>query len=159
MAPYLDESLGAMLPMFNESDPVKPKPTKLTYKPGHSTVQNHDDYEYEDLRPCFPDVHWPALTTVPYQDKGLQGRLDFGYLLDSASDVFDYSPKIGTEVEGVRLVQLTNIQKDDLARLIATRGVVFFRNQGDFDVEAQRELGRYFGTLHKASVSIFHTLQ
>lgn len=39
--------------------------------------------------------------------------------------------------------------KNDLARLISTRGVVFFRNQKDFDIEAQRKLGSYFGTLHK----------
>ncbi|OJD24748.1 hypothetical protein ACJ73_03889 [Blastomyces percursus] len=40
-------------------------------------------------------------------------------------------------------------QRNDLARLIATRRVVFFRDQDDFDIEAQRDLGRYFGTLHR----------
>jgi sulfonate dioxygenase len=44
---------------------------------------------------------------------------------------------------------LSDAQKNDLVRLISTRGVVFFRNQDDFDIEAQRELGRYFGTLHR----------
>jgi sulfonate dioxygenase len=126
------------------------KPNSLNYTPGRSLVEKHDDtYEYEDLRPRFPDVHWPALTEVPYLDKGLLGDPQFKNLLSAATDVFDYSPKIGTEVHGVDLANLTDAQKNDLARLIATRGVVFFRNQKNFDIEAQKKLGSYFGSLHK----------
>ena len=119
------------------------------YTPGLVPVASHDHYEHDDLRPRFPDLHWPPLTEVSYDDRGLQGRPDFGRLLDAASDVFDYTPKIGTEVQGIRLSQLTDAQKDDLARLVAVRGVVFFRQQDDFTIEHQRQLGQYFGTLHK----------
>jgi len=86
---------------------------------------------------------------VPYTDKGINGDPNFKNLLSSATDVFDYNPKIGTEIHGVRLSQLTDAQKDDLARLIAVRGVVFFRNQDDFDIEAQRGLIKHYGTLHR----------
>ncbi|KAI9884950.1 MAG: hypothetical protein M1823_003264 [Watsoniomyces obsoletus] len=119
------------------------------YTPGLTPVTNHEDYEHQDLLPTFPNVHWPDLIEVPYHDRGLYGDPAFRRLLDAASDVFDYTPKIGTEVSGVRLSQLTDAQKDDLARLVAVRGVVFFRDQDDFDIDAQRALGRYFGTLHK----------
>ena len=85
----------------------------------------------------------------PHQDRGLFGDPKFRHLLAEATNIIDYNPKIGTEVSGVRLVSLTDLQKDDLARLIATRGVVFFRNQHGFDIEAQRQLGNYLGTLHK----------
>lgn len=119
------------------------------YTPGLTPVTHHDEYAHEDLLPTFPNIHWPDLTEVPYHDRGLQGDPGFRRLLDAASDVFDYTPKIGTEVSGVRLSQLTDAQKDDLARLVAVRGVVFFRDQDDFDIEDQRALGRYFGTLHK----------
>ena len=92
---------------------------------------------------------------MPYHDKGLQGHPDFHNLLKDATDVFDYNPRIGTEVHGVNLAKLTDAQKDDLALLIANRGVVFFRNQIDFDIEAQRRLGQYYGTLHRhATTSI-----
>ena len=122
----------------------------VDYVPGRTVVEKHDDtYEFEHLRPNFPVLHWPALTEVPYNDKGLLGDPEFKNLLGSATDVFDYNPKIGTEVHGVDLAKLTDAQKNDLARLIATRGVVFFRNQVNFDIQAQRELGKYFGTLHK----------
>ena len=129
--------------------PIKLEAQSINYKPGQTAVDDHDNYAHDDLRPSFPDIHWPPLTEVPYHDKGLQGHPQFHNLLASATEVFDYNPKIGTEINGINLAKLTNPQKDDLARLIATRGVVFFRNQTDFGIEAQRELGQYFGTIHK----------
>jgi hypothetical protein len=119
------------------------------YEPGRVEPLSDEDNTYDHLRPSFPEVHWKALEETPYEDKGLLGDPRFRNLLDAADEVFDYVPKIGTELTGIRLSQLTDAQKNDLARLVATRGVVFFRNQADFDIEAQRELGRYFGTLHR----------
>jgi sulfonate dioxygenase len=125
------------------------KPTH-SYVPGRTVVQKHDDtYAYEDLRPRFPELHWPAYTEIPYVDKGQLGDANFKNLLADATDVFDYNPKIGTEVHGIDLANITDAQKNDLARLIATRGVVFFRNQKNFGIDEQRELGQYFGELHK----------
>lgn len=121
----------------------------LEYEPGRTAVESRDVDEYEALRPSFPKLHWEPLTEVPYHDRGLQGDARFRNLLGSATDVFDYNPKIGTEIHGVNLAKLTDAQKNDLARLIAVRGVVFFRNQTDLDIGAQRELGAYFGKLHK----------
>lgn len=126
----------------------------LNYQPGRTPIQSYEDYEHEDLRPHFPDVQWPPLTEVPYEDRGINGDPDFKNLLADATDVFDYNPKIGTEVHGVNLAKLTDAQKDDLARLIATRGVVFFRNQEDFDINAQRELGAYYGELHRHATTM-----
>ena len=119
------------------------------YEPGKTNVASHEVYEHEDLRPVYPDMHWPALSEVGYHDKGLQGDPKFSRLLKEATDVFDYNPTIGTEIHGVNLAKLTDAQKDDLARLISIRGVVFFRNQHDLDIDAQRALGQYFGKLHK----------
>lgn len=129
---------------------VKASGNKHNYVPGRTIVQKHDDtYEFEDLRPRFPDITWPAYTETPYADKGLLGDPSFKHLLADATNVFDYNPKIGTEIHGVALETLTDAQKNDLARLIATRGVVFFRNQKNFGIDQQRELGKYFGSLHK----------
>ncbi|KAF2239878.1 TauD-domain-containing protein [Viridothelium virens] len=157
MAPYLQ---GNTLPQSLPVNEVKSlsldklsastKPASVrNYEPGRTEVVEHDDYEYEGLRPSFPDIHWDELKEVPYTDKGLLGHPKFENLLADATDIFDYTPKIGTEIHGVNLAKLTDAQKNDLARLIATRGVVFFRDQHDLDVHAQRELGSYMGTLHK----------
>ena len=119
------------------------------YVPGRTNVEDHGFYEHEDLLPCFPDLHWEPLTEVSYHDRGIQGHHQFRNLLAEATDVFDYNPKIGTEIRGVNLAKLTDAQKDDLARLISIRGVVFFRDQTDLDIDSQRGLGQYFGKLHK----------
>ena len=58
---------------------------------------------------------------------------------------------------GVKLSQLTDAQKNDLARLVATRGVVFFRKQEALDIEPQRKLGNYFATIPRhATTSMLH---
>ncbi|KAI9873609.1 MAG: hypothetical protein M1830_010803 [Pleopsidium flavum] len=150
MAPSLEEPIRSSPAIHGSKlNGALEKSPKLTYEPGRTIVESHDEYEHNDLRPIFPNVHWEPLVEVPYHDKGIEGHPKFRNLLDSATDVFDYNPKIGTEVHGINLARLTDAQKNDLARLIATRGVVFFRNQVDFDIEAQRKLGQYLGTLHK----------
>jgi alpha-ketoglutarate-dependent taurine dioxygenase len=60
------------------------------------------------------------------------------------------TPRIGTEITGVQLSQLTDEQKNELALLVAERGVVVFRQQDfkDIGVEKQKEFGQYFGRLH-----------
>lgn len=153
MAPSLVAPLNIAWKEKNGSgqvDRVKPfnETQQIDYEPGHTQIEAQEVYEYEDLRPSFPDIHWDPLTELPYHDKGLQGHPQMSNLLEAATDVFDYNPKIGTEIHGVNLAKLTDAQKDDLARLIATRGVVFFRNQTDLDINAQRELGMYYGSLH-----------
>ena len=125
------------------------KKQPLQYEPGKLQVEDHSSYEHEWALPTFPDVKWPPLEPVSYEDKGLFGHPKFGNLLASATDVFDYTPKIGTEVTGVDLANLTDAQKNDLARLISHRGVVFFREQKNLDINKQRELGRHFGHLRK----------
>jgi sulfonate dioxygenase len=152
MAPGLIETMAEVT---NDASTLSLKaPSKsnaLNYIPGRTVVTKHDDdnYEYEDLQTRFPDITWDPLREVEYHDKGLLGDPSFKNLLSSASDVFDYNPKIGTEVHGVDLANLADAQKNDLARLIATRGVVFFRDQKNFGIEQQRALGAYFGELHK----------
>lgn len=122
----------------------------IKYEPGRTQKQEYKEYPYEDLKPSFPNVKWPPLEEVTFEDKGIKGDPEFKNLLrDSSTEIFDYTPKIGTEIRGLRLNELDDSQKDDLARLIATRGCVFFRDQEDFSVEDQREFVKYWGPLHK----------
>jgi sulfonate dioxygenase len=150
MAPFLEEASQTQTSPPNNHITLKAgKSSVQNYVPGRTPSTTYDNYEHEDLRPRFPDLKWEPLTEIPYTDKGLKGDPNFKNLLSSATDVFDYNPKIGTEIHGVRLTQLNEAQKDDLARLIATRGVVFFRNQDDFDIDAHRDFMRHYGQLHK----------
>lgn len=147
MAPFVEEPV----PLQLREEALNSQEQVLRYEPGRTAVEDHENYPYDYLLPSFPDVRWDPIEKVPYHDKGILGDEKFSNLLNAATDIFDYNPKIGTEIRGVNLAKLTDDQKNDLARLIATRGVVFFRGQDDFDIEAQRDLGRYFGTLHRVT--------
>ncbi|KAJ5371398.1 Taurine catabolism dioxygenase TauD/TfdA [Penicillium cataractarum] len=152
MAPSLEVPVASTpAPLGNIVVPKKEITTdnKFGYVPGRTTVEDHTNYAHDDLLPSFPDIHWAPLEYTPYEDRGLRGDPKFRNLLKDATAVFDYNPKIGTEIHGVDLANLTEAQKDDLARLIAYRGVVFFRAQKNLDIDAQRDLGRHFGKLHK----------
>lgn len=152
MAPFIDERPGEhTFEAVKKAGALSLESSVSFYRPGITTVEQHDgqEYQYEDLRPHFPDIKWPALEEVLYEDKGLLGDADFKHLKQIATSIEDYNPKIGTEVSGVDLANLTDEQKNDIARLIAIRGVVFFRDQKNLDIDAQRKLGAYFGILHK----------
>ncbi|EIE81745.1 hypothetical protein G6F46_002204 [Rhizopus delemar] len=94
-----------------------------------------------------PDKEYPEIGSFEHQDPGHRGDTNKVSLFKNATKVFDVTPHIGTEIHGLQLSQLTNQQKDDLALLVAERGVVFFRDQ-DIDVYQAREFGKHFGPLH-----------
>jgi sulfonate dioxygenase len=60
------------------------------------------------------------------------------------------TPRVGTEIIGLQLSQLTDDARDELALLIAERGVVVFRDQDFKDIgpRKQKAFGQYFGRLH-----------
>jgi sulfonate dioxygenase len=158
MAPYLQEQTAAAslstdniksLTKDIKSSTQATNTKSLAYQPGRTIAETHENYAYDHLLPTFPDLKWGPLQEVPYHDKGLDGSPTFSSLTSTATSIRDYNPRLGTEVTGIDLASLSSAQKNDIARLIATRGVVFFRNQKNFNIQAQRELGKYFGTLHK----------
>ncbi|KAF9915413.1 hypothetical protein BX616_006218 [Lobosporangium transversale] len=69
-------------------------------------------------------------------------------LFASVTKRIDYTLKIGTELHGIRLTQLTEQQAEELAAFVAERGVVFFRDQDDLDGNEHVKLGRRWGPLH-----------
>jgi len=118
------------------------------YSPGPSDDSPAEDYEYANYKPHFPKLDWAPLETFEVVDRGLGADPAKQSLFAAAKKVIDLTPAIGTELEGVELSQLTSSQRDELALLVAERGVVFFRDQR-LDVHQQLDLGRHFGRLHK----------
>lgn len=59
----------------------------------------------------------------------------------------DWNTKIGTELEGVTLLDLDQAGVDELKQLVAERGVLFFRDQ-EMTLAQQVEIGRRLGELH-----------
>ncbi|RLN71490.1 hypothetical protein BBJ28_00021673, partial [Nothophytophthora sp. Chile5] len=89
---------------------------------------------------------YQPIPVLPFHDRALKADRTFKNLLANAT-VTHLAPKIGTELAGIQLHELTDVQKDELALLVAERGVVFFRDQ-EISIDQQLELGRYYGPLH-----------
>lgn len=130
---------------------LKAKLADKLFNPFYSPPGDDDGnetYQYAEFKPSFPDISWEPLTEVKVTERGLFADPAKRSLCDAAKNVNHLTPAIGTEIEGVDLRQLTDVQKDELALLVAERGVVFFRDQ-EIDIHQQLDLARYFGPLHK----------
>ncbi|KAJ0414878.1 hypothetical protein BJY00DRAFT_305284 [Aspergillus carlsbadensis] len=87
----------------------------------------------------------PPLTEIdPPKDRAFFADPEKKALLSAATRVKHLTPYIGTELQGIQLSKLDEKQKDELALLIAERGVVFFRDQ-DLTLEGQHELAKHYG--------------
>ncbi|RLN32004.1 hypothetical protein BBJ28_00015306 [Nothophytophthora sp. Chile5] len=117
---------------------------------------HHSKFEHPELLSVFPTKTYPPIPVLPYEDRALKADPTLKNLLASAT-VTHLEPKIGTELSGIQLHELTNAQKDELALLVAERGVVFFRDQ-EITAEQQLDLGRYYGPLH-VQQNLAHTEQ
>ncbi|KAI0342645.1 TauD-domain-containing protein [Trametopsis cervina] len=113
-----------------------------------SSDENDGDYKFANYKPRFPDVKWEPLRELEVTERGLFADPEKKALLSAASKIQHYTPTIGTELSGIDLRQLTPEQKDELALLVAERGVVFFRDQ-DISIRELLDLHRHFGPLHK----------
>ncbi|WYZ34035.1 hypothetical protein EsH8_I_000311 [Colletotrichum jinshuiense] len=114
----------------------------------------HDQYKYSQYLPVYDEkTSFPPLQPFEFNDRGLAAHKDKPNLLPPGDDrvrAAKLTPVIGTEIRGLQLSQLDDRQRDELALLVAERGVVVFRDQDfkDVGVEKQKEFGRYFGPLH-----------
>lgn len=113
-----------------------------------------DSYKYAHLLPVFdPAEHFPPLEPFAHADPGARALAleNPRAFLANATKVADVTPHLGTEIDGVSLRALDASGRDQLALLVAQRGLVVFRNQQDFidgGAEWYREWGSYFGRLH-----------
>ncbi|KAG0648788.1 alpha-ketoglutarate-dependent sulfonate dioxygenase [Hyphodiscus hymeniophilus] len=90
----------------------------------------------------------PIKEFTPARDRAFFADPTKKSLLSQASAVEEITPTIGTELKGIQLSKLTDEQKDDLALLVAERGVVFLRDQ-DITLDQQHELASYYGVQDK----------
>lgn len=111
-----------------------------------------EEYEHSDFLPSFPKLTYPPLEEFEFVDRGLSAHPEKARLYDEIAQqggsISFINPAIGAEIKGISLKKLSDGAKDDLALLIAERGVVAVRDQHDLTVEDQLALGRHWGPLH-----------
>jgi len=115
--------------------------------------KDQEPYRYAAYLPVFNEDHYPPLVPFDHVDPGSRALAhpNPASFLDGASNVSEITPNLGTEVTGVNLANLSADGRDQLALMVAKRGLMVFRDQSDFidrGGEFYREWGRYFGRLH-----------
>jgi len=127
--------------------------------PPHQTLSppmglTSTQYKYHDYLPVYDEkTTFPALEPFEFTDRGLAADKAKPNLLSPnipGLQVTKLTPSIGTEIRGLQLSELDDAQKNELALLIAERGVVIFRGQDfkDIGIERQKAFAGYFGPLH-----------
>ncbi|VEU19832.1 DEKNAAC100166 [Brettanomyces naardenensis] len=97
------------------------------------------------------ELAFRAAAPFKHSDRGYFGDPSFDSLFKgTGATKKELTPKLGLEIKGLQLSQLTDRQKDDLALLIEQKGIAVFRGQDfkDLPFEDIKKWGRYFGPLH-----------
>ncbi|KAF2872837.1 dioxygenase-like protein [Massariosphaeria phaeospora] len=141
----------ATVTQVKESTNAEGQPIKLAV--AHD-VNVHDESKYAAYLPVYDaTTKFPPTELFDFNDRGHNADPAKPNLLQKDNPSLKaakLTPRVGTEISGVQLSQLSDVQKDELALLIAERGVVVFRDQDFKDIgpEKQKEFGKYFGRLH-----------
>ncbi|EON97605.1 putative alpha-ketoglutarate-dependent taurine dioxygenase protein [Phaeoacremonium minimum UCRPA7] len=107
--------------------------------------------KYPNYLPTWnPNQKYAPLQPFEHYEHGKDADTSYPDLLPAESKVTDLTPTIGSEVRGVQLSKLTKEGKDQLARYVAERKVVAFREQdfADLNIQDALDFGGYFGRHH-----------
>jgi len=105
------------------------------------------DHKYKQYMPNWDKVFFPPLPPFEFTDPALRADIHKRNLLRPGVRTTELSPKMGTELSGVQLSQLSDQAKDDLALLVSERKCVVFRDQdfADWGPENQQNFAKHFG--------------
>ncbi|KAJ8123768.1 hypothetical protein ONZ43_g358 [Nemania bipapillata] len=114
-------------------------------------VEGFEAAKYPHYLPTWDKSQkYPPLEPFEHYDHGKDADTSYPELLPTSAKVNHLTPTIGTEVRGVQLSSLSDAGKDQLARFVAERKVVAFRDQDfkDLSIPDALKYGGYFGRHH-----------
>jgi sulfonate dioxygenase len=103
-----------------------------------------------------PNVWFDEVPPFEFYDPALRADKQKANLLIPGVTMKDITPKMGTILSGVKLQELSDAARDELALLISERKVVVFRDQLEFlnaGPQFQQDFMSYFGKLSYQPVS------
>ncbi|KAK7991199.1 putative alpha-ketoglutarate-dependent taurine dioxygenase [Apiospora arundinis] len=106
------------------------------------------DFEYlQDAEAKGDQVH-------PYSDAGIRADPEKKELFRAAKAINHLTSHVGTEIVGLQLRELSDKQKDELALLVAERGVVFFESRVSLPRNRRLWAGTGASFIHKARMCL-----
>lgn len=130
---------------FNARNKTKSADGVYTVDEKSQTTAKHPEY----LPTWDTKEFYPPLKFFEHTDPGTRADPAYPNLLQGATTK-KITPKLGVEIKGVQLSQLTDAGKDELALLVAKQGLAVFRDQdlASYGPKNLADYGRYFGPLH-----------
>ncbi|ODQ78950.1 hypothetical protein BABINDRAFT_38115 [Babjeviella inositovora NRRL Y-12698] len=109
--------------------------------------------KYPDYLPVWDPrtVNQLSVGDPNYVDPGTRADPELPLLKAKGVVIKDLTPKFGSIVSGITLTELSPEEKDELAYLIESRGVVLFTDQESFKEQKPKEavkFAEHFGPLH-----------
>ncbi|KAI1653566.1 TauD-domain-containing protein [Daldinia decipiens] len=107
--------------------------------------------KYPNYLPTWnPEQKYEPLKPFEHYEHGKDADTTYPDLLPASAKIVDLTPTIGSEIRGIQLSSLNDAGKDQLARYVAERKVVAFRDQdfADLPIDKALEFGGYFGRHH-----------
>ncbi|MCJ1285742.1 hypothetical protein MMC26_005083 [Xylographa opegraphella] len=122
----------------------------LPYRPQSAIEQEQARLrtEYPGYLPQFDDIWFDKLPEFEYQDPALRADKRKPNLLTPGVTLRHITPRMGTVLFGLKLKELSDAGKDELALLISERKIVAFREQKEFlqaGPQFQQEFMAHFG--------------
>ncbi|KAI5957165.1 hypothetical protein KGF54_000093 [Candida jiufengensis] len=133
---------------FQSAHHGKTRNGSFTVSKENATLAKYPEY----LPTWNPLQKFPTYKFQKYNDPGVKGDINYKNLFPAGTEakVNRITPKLGSEISNLQLSSLNDLQKQDLARFVAERGVVVFKNQdfNDKGPEFATEFMKFFGPLH-----------
>jgi sulfonate dioxygenase len=133
------------------SSPYKELAANKVDAEAEAGLKGHKAAKYPHYLPTWNrDEKYPPLQPFEHYEHGKDADTSYPNLLPSGVTVTHLTPTIGTEIKGIQLSALNSAGKDELARFVAERKVVAFRDQdfASLPIEKALEFGSYFGRHH-----------
>lgn len=114
-------------------------------------VEGVEGAKYPHYLPTWDkSLKYPPLEPFEHYEHGKDADTSYPDLLPAGTKVDHLTPTTGTEVRGIQLSSLSDAGKDQLARFVAERKVVAFRDQDfkDLSIADALKYGGYFGRHH-----------
>ncbi|KAI5780122.1 hypothetical protein EDC01DRAFT_287247 [Geopyxis carbonaria] len=110
---------------------------------------------YPMYLPVWEKAFFPTLPPFDFFDPALRADVYKPNLLRPGVKATNLSPKMGTELTGLQLGDLSSDAKDELALLVSERKAVVFRDQdfANWGPTAQEDFAKHFGKLNYQPVT------
>ena len=105
-------------------------PYKPTSEAQHASAKARTDFP--EYLPTWDKLWFEKCPDFEYHDPALRAEKEMPNLLHAGIQMKDVTPKMGTILTGVKLEELNNAARDELALLISNRKIVVFRDQKSF---------------------------